>query len=637
MKHALRLFIGTLVVMALLLFAPGGKVTQAAGLILYVDANASGANNGASWADAFTGLQPALDTATAGDQIWVAVGTYLPTLEVTPGDPRSVAFQMENGVAIYGGFAGTESSLGERDWVVNETILSGDLNGDDGPDFSNNTENVYNVFNHNAGTVLDRSAILDGFTIRGGRGTTGGGMNNGYNDSPTLTNLTFTANQAYQGGGMYNYFSTPVLTNCTFSGNLATASGGGIYNSASSPVLTNSRFTGNRAIMGGGINNNGSSPTMTGCTFTGNMADKGGGMYNQTGYPKLTDCTFSGNSATFEGGGIANYGSSPELSNCAFAGNSADQGGGIFNAGSQQTMDDVTFIGNSASEGGGMFSHLQSVVVLTNATFAGNSAELGGGIYAASDAVPVLTNCTFWGNQADQGGALYTMKTTYYQPYPGPVVSNSILWGNTSDEITSSETSITPIVTYSDVQGGFTGVGNIDANPLFVDPESGDFHLLPASPCIDAGDNQALHLPALDFEGDDRILDGNADWSALVDMGVDEVVCNDPLPVEVEIDIKPATLHNNISLSSRGTLPVAILSSDTFDAGTVDLQTVLFAQAAPLRTVLEDVDQDGDLDLLLYFRIADLVLDPDSTAVTLTGATFAGELIQGTDSIHIVP
>jgi predicted outer membrane repeat protein len=637
MKHRSMLLISILLALALLLITPGDQVSLAAGLTIFVDADAGGANNGTSWTDAYTDLQPALDAATSGDQIWVAAGTYIPILELTPGDPRSVTFQMKNGVAIYGGFAGTESSLDERDWVVNETILSGDLNGDDGPNFTNYIDNVYAVFNHSGGTVLDNSAILDGFTIRGGNGPTGGGMRNGSYDAPTLTNLTFTANQAYQGGGMYNSHSTPLLTNVTFSGNKAIDGGGGLYNSSASSVFINVTFSGNQAVTGGGISNYSSYPILTGCTFSGNMADKGGGMYNQTGYPKLTDCTFSGNSATFEGGGIANYGSSPEMSNCTFAGNSADRGGGIFNAGSQQTMDDVTFIGNSASEGGGMFSHFQSVVVLTNATFAGNSAELGGGIYAASDAVPVLTNCTFWGNQADQGGALYTLKTPYYQPYPGPVVSNSILWGNTSDEITSSETSITPIVTYSDVQGGFTGVGNIDANPLFVDPVENDFHLLPDSPCIDVGNNQALHLPALDFEGDDRILDGNADWSALVDMGVDEVVCNDPLPVEVEIDIKPATLHNNISLSSRGTLPVAILSSDTFDAGTVDLQTVLFAQAAPLRTVLEDVDQDGDLDLLLYFRIADLVLDPDSTAVTLTGATFAGELIQGTDSIHIVP
>ena len=146
--------------------SPSGQVSRAEAGILYVDAAAAGANDGSSWTDAFTALQPALEAARSGDQIWVAAGTYTPSLESTPGDPRSACFGMRNGVAIYGGFAGTEHNLEQRDWVRHPAILSGDLNGDDGPDFANYAENSYHVFYHLGG--VDSSAILDGFTISGG-------------------------------------------------------------------------------------------------------------------------------------------------------------------------------------------------------------------------------------------------------------------------------------------------------------------------------------------------------------------------------------------------------------------------------------------------------------------------------------
>jgi hypothetical protein len=80
----------------------------------------------------------------------------------------------------------------------------------------------------------------------------------------------------------------------------------------------------------------------------------------------------------------------------------------------------------------------------------------------------------------------------------------------------------TPVVTYSDIQGGYPGAGNIDEDPLLAAPGSGDFHLMPGSPCIDTGDNGAPNLPAHDFEGDPRIIDRDGDLTATVDMGVDE-------------------------------------------------------------------------------------------------------------------
>jgi hypothetical protein len=103
------------------------------------------------------------------------------------------------------------------------------------------------------------------------------------------------------------------------------------------------------------------------------------------------------------------------------------------------------------------------------------------------------------------------------------VLTNCILWGDTPDEISNQGVDSDPVVTYSDVQGGHPGAGNIHAYPWFVDPNHGDFHLGACSRCIDSGDNSAPNLPPRDFEGDARILDGDGDGTAIVDMGVDEV------------------------------------------------------------------------------------------------------------------
>src|SRR4051812_35299283 len=91
---------------------------------IYVKANAGGSNTGSDWTNAFTNLQDGIAASTTGDQIWVAAGTYKPT---TTGD-ESIAFSLPSGVSIYGGFAGTETLLTQRNWVSNQTILSGDIN-----------------------------------------------------------------------------------------------------------------------------------------------------------------------------------------------------------------------------------------------------------------------------------------------------------------------------------------------------------------------------------------------------------------------------------------------------------------------------------------------------------------------------
>ncbi|RPJ00918.1 MAG: DUF11 domain-containing protein, partial [Chloroflexi bacterium] len=323
--------------------------------IYYVKPTASGAANCQTWADACD-LQTALTTASSGDEIWVAAGTHKPSLTGN----RSASFTLKNGVGVYGGFAVTETLRSQRNYTTNVTILSGDLNGDDGG-FTNNGENSYHVV---YGSGVNATAILDGFTISGGNANgdypddSGGGMYNVTNSAPTLTNVTFSGNTAkFNGGGMYNATnSAPALTNVTFSGNTAELNGGGIYNFGSSPTLTNATFSGNSASngYGGGICNSGSSPSLTSVTFSGNSASgSGGGMANRsTSHPTLTNATFSANSAA-AGGGLYNESTSnPMLNNVTFSGNSANNGsgGGMHNANSSPTLKNV-IIANSASGG----------------------------------------------------------------------------------------------------------------------------------------------------------------------------------------------------------------------------------------------------------------------------------------------
>ena len=287
--------------------------------VIYVDIDAAGANNGQSWADAYTSLPYALGVVLNGDEIRVAQGTYRPNDGViTFGDERELTFQMKNGVTIEGGYAGFgEADPDARDVELYETILSGDLDGND-VDVSDpadllteptRAENSYTVAT--TGFVTNETVVLDGFTITGGNAngighSKGGGMRSG--SSPTIINCTFIGNSAHwSGGGMDNSGGTfedniATLSNCFFIGNSAGFYGGGINNVYSNPVLNNCVFIGNHSGDSGGgfVDDWCSHSTLTNCTFIDNTADsEGGGMWNYDccfGEPVITNCIFWGNS-----------------------------------------------------------------------------------------------------------------------------------------------------------------------------------------------------------------------------------------------------------------------------------------------------------------------------------------------------
>lgn len=430
--------------------------------VLYVKADAVGIGNGTSWTDAYSDLQDALAlaVAVAGNDIWVATGTYTPGV---PGD-QSATFRLKSGVGIYGGFVGTEVLRSERNPAANLTILSGDLKGNDLEVLEpselmgepTRSDNSYHVVTGSAG---DETAILDGFIITGGnaRGSghsNGGGMINAWKAATTTTGRT---------DDIEPMPANPTVVDCTFHRNSAAVNGGGIYNERGDPTITDCVFSenhGNGAPLGqggGGVHNVRGSLTLRRCQFQGNTSIGGGaGLYNNSASPTVIDTTFEGNRVTgggqrHNGGGIFNNSSDATIINCTFTGNSAQYGGGIFNGDSPaSTVANCIFTRNEGALAGGGQQSWNSISTVINCTFVENSAGIvSGGLGGAGGSRTTVSNCIFWGNSANSGAQIGS----------GPVGTGP------------------SVVTYSCVQGGMSGEGNMDTDPHFSDPQNNDFRL----------------------------------------------------------------------------------------------------------------------------------------------------------------
>ena len=406
----------------------------AAGDVLYVDARATGANNGSSWDNALVRLYDALERANYGDEIRVAQGVYQPDFE-EPGieSKYHATFQLLDGVTLLGGYAGLGASDSDhRDVVAYETILCGYLDANALSD-PNNVEyvgnlggGVYHVLTMGESTEqglapgVSEDTVLDGITIVGGTADgmvtdqIGAGIMN-WGGNPRIANCRFQYNVCeYAGAAMANMDADPVLINCTFAGNRSDEDGGAIYNRNSNPTFEGCLFTNNQALLqGGAIKNEASgkrrvcSPKLKNCRFTGNQAYGGGAIASRGDFdaecrPRLTDCVFEKNTAD-DGGAISSgWVCRDTLSGCTFRQNSARYGGGSMDcsADTQARISRCVFAENDALFGGAVLNQGDSEAGFKDCIFEDNTAVFGGAVENIENSAPAFADCLFQGNDA---------------------------------------------------------------------------------------------------------------------------------------------------------------------------------------------------------------------------------------------
>jgi hypothetical protein len=448
--------------------------------VIYVDNMAKrGSDTGMSWANAYLDLQDAFERAaySYGSQIWVAEGTYKPTIPAE--DPT---FQLLDGVPIYGGFAGIETALSQRNWLTNETFLSGDWDNDD------------IVYDNSSYVVkasdVNQTSIIDGFTI------------------------------------MMGYYA-------------------GIFVDGGSPIIQHNKITENGYYddcNGIGCGNH-SSPTITDCNIQNNT---GYGISSCDSEPNIISCVIKDNGKYGIYGQYSYYyNAGPNIVNCIIKSNGEDgiklcdaAGGGAYPSGNLMVSNCII----EENIGNGIYAIDYSSVIVANSiirsngsygihyyyVWSGTTAKIknnwlynnNGGIYIEDDeGLVIIRNNTIVDNE-DYG----IRSINYYTAY-NPDISSCIIWGNNGGQLLTNNPPFDS-VTYSCIQnwtGG--GTGNINTDPCFVnDPnDPNNYHLSPDSPCIDEGNTVLItDQNETDIDGEPRIFDGDFNSTDIVDMGADE-------------------------------------------------------------------------------------------------------------------
>ena len=236
-----------------------------------------------------------------------------------------------------------------------------------------------------------------------------------------------------------------------------------------------------------GISGIASSTIIDGFTIQNGIAEKGGGVNINQSFISIFNCRFVNNQTTGSGHGaaIAISDSDSNIFRCSFENNQSNMGGGAISLyKSDPEITNCSFANNSAATDGGAIYAVDASPIITNSLFYDNTADNRGGAVFMDNSTMEIINSTFYGNSANGNGEGLSIYGS------SPIIFNTIVWGDSAPagaEIFAFDAS--PTVTYSNVQGGYPGTGNMQDDPLFIDASSGDFRLLTASPCVDAANS----------------------------------------------------------------------------------------------------------------------------------------------------
>jgi len=493
------------ILIAFLILSIFGNVLIEAKTIHYVKADGTG--DGTSWANAAGNIQTMIDKAVSGDEVWVAKGTYGPTTETIPRDARSKTFLLKAGVNIYGGFAGTETSILQRALadldsdgktdsceLVNQTILSGDIDGTSDVwtkqqqtkgiwewAIAGNEGNCYRVV-----TNSDGSTVLDGFSISGG-------------------NANSSANSITDGGGIYLSRDSQIK-NCIVSNCSATNGGGICCELTSQTYVINCKVIDCAGKSGGGIYSANYAYSyiinckVANCTATA----EGGGIYvrDDTRYTtNIFYCTIFNCSATSYGGGISIGGTTGGfycVENCFISNCSASKGGGVECSDNNSSCDasvlkNCTITNCSASTGGGICSYSFDFSIAINSCNISNCLAYSeaGGVYALGGADVV--NCALSSNKVGDN-----LSNTYIE-------RNGLIYDPSGINPNMNDAYIQPT--------SFCGVATSDAQNLEL--ISANWRLKESSPCINAGTGLIHYDNSVnDLDGNPRNMYGSNDIGA---------------------------------------------------------------------------------------------------------------------------
>lgn len=386
----------------------------------YVDiARPDNTGAGTSWAAAKKDLQVAINIASSGDQVWVKVGTYLPTHDpfanTIPANNRDKTFTLKNGVKIYGGFAGTETLLSQRNVSGNLTTLSGDLGV-----LNTVTDNAYHVV---LSVNCTNTTRLDGFTITKGYAVAIGGS------SITVGGRVI---ERFKGGGVSNYYSATTFSNCIITANNADCTDT------------------NDDSWGAGMDCFLSTSLIENCSFAGNSFLTGGGSFGVFG------------------AGICITGSGTTISKCFFYNNTSGSGfldgskGGAINLVGTATITNSVFYNNTAQNGAAlsMGGGAGNTSTFTNCSFVNNTSSFAGTAYSGFSK-SVFRNCIFWNNtptitSIPGRNEIYSQETTVANQ---PTFTNCIIRDATGAPLAVTNTTVTT---------------SLNSNPLFVTQADGD-------------------------------------------------------------------------------------------------------------------------------------------------------------------